>query len=138
MQAIAGICRGANGDLRHALKVTALGRFASAGNATQAHTLELIDAATHHQVAAVSVDLSTATGDTNGYAWAALAKPVTLAAGRRLFLLSSETKNGDFFFSQETMVQSASLRGFAGDTYFFSPNMQIFCNDGDDNPAGPG
>ena len=56
--------------------------------------------------------LRTAAADTNGYAWAKLPEPVPLAAGARLYLLSSEESDGDSFF-EGVMMQSAMLRGFA-------------------------
>jgi hypothetical protein len=111
--ASAGCRVGCAFTLGRALSVIALGRFASAWNSSRTHTLELVDSTTHAQLAAASVDLSTAVADTNGYAWVKLPKPLALTAGSRLFLMSSETQGGDFFFGERTMMQSASLRGFA-------------------------
>ena len=89
----------------------------------------------HKQVAAITVDLNSAKADTNGYAWVALTPPVSLPAGARLFLLSSED-DADAYFDQGTMMQSARLRGFAtpvwaglGNANFSDPGLSSFDND---------
>ena len=43
-------------------------------------------------------------GDLNGYVWAKLEEPVTLAAGREYFLVSSEG-GADTFFDQKVWMQ---------------------------------
>ena len=108
-------CGGACGcafTLARAATVVALGRFSSGWNSSRTHTLELVDSATHTQVAAVEVDLGSPGADTNGYSWAKLATPVRLAAGARLYLISSEESGGDSIF-EGVMMQSAILHGFA-------------------------
>ena len=92
--------------------MVALGRFSSDWNSSRGHTLELVDSATHELVGTATVDLRTAAADTIGYAWAKLPEPVPLAAGARLYLLSSEERDGDSFFDG-VMMQSTILSGFA-------------------------
>ena len=133
-------CGGACGcafTLARAATVVALGRFSSGWNSSRSHTLELVDSATHAQLAVATVDLRTANADTNGYAWAKLPKPVSLAAGARLFLLSSEESDGDSFFDG-VMMQSAILRGFATPVWRSSEGGTTTFHDSDACDNDPG
>ena len=101
--------------LAKARTVVALGRFSSAWHASDTHLLTLLGGphgnTTH---GSVELDLATAARDVNGYSWAKLQKPVTLAAGARAVVLSGESAaSKDRFFDEDTAVQSSALMGFA-------------------------
>jgi hypothetical protein len=87
-----------------ALGVKALGRWVAPGS-TASHPVEIIDGATSAVVATATVN--TAGQAAGKFAYVALAHPVTLAANHAYFLLSLETKGGDDWFDDDTVLTSS-------------------------------
>ena len=90
--------------------VEAVARFGSGFVAEEEHTVTIIEGATKKAVGSAKVALGgNATagqgGDLNGYVWAALDEPLTLAAGKQYFLVSSEG-GVDTYFDQKVWMQS--------------------------------
>lgn len=92
------------------LKVGALGRFAAGFVANGTHRLSVIDADTKAELGAASVALDTAHGgDLNGYAWAALPKPLTLQPGKSYFVVSEEDGKDVLYDSKVWMQAKPNL-----------------------------
>jgi len=91
-----------------AVNVDALARFAvstTGGGASRKHDLFILHGDTLATLATVSVDLEAARGgDLNGYAWAPLPKAVSLAAGTKYVIASSEVAGGDDFYDGTVWV----------------------------------
>jgi hypothetical protein len=97
-----------------ALTVEALARFGAGFVASEEHTISIIDAATKKTLGSAQVDLtrgqasvapnSTHGGDLNGYVWAELEKPLTLAAGKTYYLVSSEG-GADTYYDSKVWLQ---------------------------------
>lgn len=118
------------------VEVTQLGRWIVAGSA-DTHTVRIIDATTLADVASAVID---ATGLGAGFAYAALASPVTLPASSSFYLVSSEVADGDQWYHSSTVVTPTSVAtvdlpvystgsGFAADgaspnTSFIPPNFK--------------
>lgn len=85
------------------MKVNTLGRFMMHGN-TGVHMMKLINAANGSEVAGSLVTVSMAGGQVEGYVYAPLPAPVTLAAGGTYYLLSSEVTGGDTWLDIDTAV----------------------------------
>jgi O-glycosyl hydrolase len=84
--------------------VTALGRADLPGD-SQAHTVSLYRASDGSLIASAQVQTgSAANPDPAGFAYQALAAPVSLAPGTSYVLVSGETSGGDPFFDADTTV----------------------------------
>ena len=91
-----------------AVDVDALARFAvstTGGGASRKHDLFILHGDSLATLATVSVDLEAARGgDLNGYAWAPLPKAVSLVAGTKYVIASSEVAGGDDFYDGTVWV----------------------------------
>jgi hypothetical protein len=111
------------------LRVVALGRFASAGEAKGVHNLTLYRAANSSTagivatpIASATVDLGKTAGDLNGYAWAAVANAnvaAVLEPGQKYLIASTESKGGDYWADSITRLQARPdvLSGYASPVY---------------------
>ena len=101
----AGRLTAENGGFRPG-QISALARFGGGFVAAGTHSVALFDAETKKEVGKVSVDLASAKGgDLNGYVWAELASPVTLATGKKYFL-ASEEDGTDVLYEPKVWMQS--------------------------------
>lgn len=104
------------------LRIAKLGRFKSANNSAT-HQLAVADAADGSWVvppsAGASVDMASCVTDALGFCYsAALAAPVTLAAGRAYFIVSSERAGGDSFVQMNKSATGADYGSYrSGDTF---------------------
>ncbi|MBV9743700.1 MAG: hypothetical protein JO099_08045, partial [Acidobacteriia bacterium] len=96
------------------LTVTALGRIVATGN-SGTHNVEIIDASSGTQLAQVTVN--TATGTLNQFVYTPLQNPVTLNPNGTYYILSSETKNGEYFYNTATTDQTTSVAVLNGPVY---------------------
>lgn len=89
--------------------VTSLGRVFVAGN-TGTHTVKLVTASSGADVAGGSVSLNLASGTaSNGFKYASLAAPVTLAANTAYYLVTQETSGGDQWYDSNTVVATTNV-----------------------------
>jgi hypothetical protein len=87
------------------MAVSAVGRYASPGD-SQSHTVKLVDAATGADVLNGSASVMMSGAVPGWMAYAPLASPVTLAAGKTYYLLTQETMGGDHWYDTNTTVQT--------------------------------
>ena len=89
--------------------VTSLGRVFVSGN-TGTHTVKLVNAATGTDIAGGSVSLNLSAGTaSNGFKYAPLAAPLTLAANTAYYLVSQETNGGDQWYDSNTVVSTTAI-----------------------------
>jgi hypothetical protein len=89
--------------------VTSLGRVFVNGN-TGAHTVKLVTASSGADVTGGSVSINMAAGSaSNGFKYAALAAPVTLAANTAYYIVSQETSGGDQWYDFNTTLNTAPV-----------------------------
>lgn len=89
--------------------VTSLGRVFVSGNAGT-HTVKLVNVATGADVTGGSVSLNLAAGiASNGFKYAPLAAPITLAANTAYYLVSQETSGGDQWYDSNTVVSTTAI-----------------------------
>jgi len=89
------------------IKVSRLGRWVPVNGGT--HTLKLVDAVTGLDVTGGSLSLNINTVPTGGYAYAALASPLTLPASHSYYLLTKETSGGDRWYDAGTVTPSSAV-----------------------------
>jgi len=92
-----------------ALEVTELARFGAGFVANASHTLSVVDAESKATLGSATVALGKGGGgDLNGYVWAPLASPLTLAAGKSYYLVSSEGSAGsaDVIYDGKAWMQA--------------------------------
>eukprot|EP01048_Picozoa_sp_COSAG05_P005603 COSAG05_NODE_337_length_11164_cov_11.970357_4_plen_963_part_00 len=92
-----------------ALEVTELARFGAGFVANASHTLSVVDGGSKATLGLATVALGKAGGgDLNGYVWAPLAAPLTLAAGKSYYLVSSEGAAGssDVIYDGKVWMQA--------------------------------
>jgi hypothetical protein len=86
------------------LTVTSLGRIFVTGN-TGTHAVKLVTASSGADVAGGSVSVNTAAGvAANGFKYAALPAPVTLAANTAYYVVSQETSGADQWYDSNTTL----------------------------------
>ena len=100
------------------LTVTSLGRFVLAGN-TQAHTVEVVNVSTGSVVGSVTVN--TAGKSAGQFSYAALAAPITLAAGGSYYVVSQETAGGDQWY--DIMLVTARVDAAIDSGAYFMSNQ---------------
>ena len=96
--------------------VNSLGRIVAPGN-TIAHTLKIVDGSTLLDVPGGSVSVPTAGGAVGAFAYASLTSPLTLNANATYYILSQETKNGEFFYDTTTAAQTTTAGVLNGPVY---------------------
>jgi hypothetical protein len=117
------------------LTVNSLGLWVKSGN-TAAHTVELVDAATHTVIASTS--LNTAGATSGRYLYKTLAAPVTLQGGHTYYLLVQQTSGGDSWYNDDTVVNPAGDLTVNG-SILSADNTQFTAGSGGSNHAyGPG
>ena len=97
-----------------ALEVTELARFGAGFVANSSHMLSIVDANSKATLGTATVVLGKVPfakqggGDLNGYVWAPLAAPLTLAAGKSYYLVSSEGASGssDVIYDGKVWMQA--------------------------------
>lgn len=90
------------------LIVTSLGRIYLSNN-TATHTVKLVAATSGVDVVGGSVNLNMAAGvAANGFKYAALPAPVTLAANTAYYIASQETSGGDQWYDAATVLTTTS------------------------------
>jgi hypothetical protein len=89
-----------------AVTVTALGRICVSGN-SGSHTIEFVNASTGAAVSGGTVTLSMSGCQAGQFAYASLSSPITLPAGGRYYLASSETVGGDQWYDAGTLTSTA-------------------------------
>jgi hypothetical protein len=100
----------------NSLTVYALGRMFAQGNANS-HTVKIVDATNGQDVMGGSVSVNMAGGTLNAFVYAPLAAPITLDAGADLYLVSSEIAGGDFFYDNDTTVQTTTAASVTSAVY---------------------
>jgi hypothetical protein len=88
--------------------VTSLGRIYVTGN-TGTHTVKIVTASSGADLAGASVSINMSTGSpSNGFKYAALAAPITLAANTAYYLVSQETSGGDQWYDFNTVLTTTT------------------------------
>jgi len=100
----------------NSLTVYALGRMFAQGNANS-HTVKIVDATSGLDVMGGSVSVNMAGGTLNAFVYAALAAPITLNANAAFYVVSSEIAGGDFFYDNDTTVQTTTAASVTSAVY---------------------
>src|SRR4030095_14296255 len=87
---------------------TEVGRIVVEGN-TGTHRVYFVQASDRQEVPGGSALVFVGDGEPGTFKFAPLAKPVTLLAGKKYYLLSEETKGGDLWYDIGTAVTVAPI-----------------------------
>src|SRR5215467_1983452 len=82
---------------RESITISLLGRIFVAGN-SGTHIVKLVQASDGVDLPGGSVSLSMAGGSPGQFSYAALANPITLAAGTSYYLVTQESQGGDRWY----------------------------------------
>jgi len=102
------------------LSVTSLGRMIFKGN-TGTHEIKLVDFQTNEDVPGALATVDTSKGTEGQFLYAELAEPVTLAAGRKYYILSNEVSGGDMW-AEFTLYQTTEDAAFCGTAFWLNGN----------------